>query len=288
MKEIASDLFISELNLLRNRLEAGESLYQCLSSMGIPLVAPPNIKKKFLKLAQLMLEGRTPSSSTVKAFSEQLENEKKLLQLVEQKTLSPKIQTFVIAILSGLLIISSYCLFPIQLKISLSVLTIALMMSGASLYTMQMIIKSFEKKLYFLEWIFFLRSLQLSLKCGLSLHSAVYENFPTIQNTKKISSFYLSKIKSLQIISTLETDKKNSLWMLGSRTWNTLLDCQEKGLPLTEMLDRSLVFQEEQFKAWILKKSEEISYILLIPLFFLSLPSFLIILLAPLLKAIGE
>ena len=73
MKEIASDLFISELNLLRNRLEAGESLYQCLSSMGTPLEEAQKLKNKFLKLAQLMLEGRTLASSTVKAFSEQIE-----------------------------------------------------------------------------------------------------------------------------------------------------------------------------------------------------------------------
>ena len=127
MTEVVSDFFINELNLLRNRLEAGESLYQCLSTMGGPLVAPKAKKFKFLKLAQLMLEGRTLASSAVKAYSDQVENEKKLIQLVQQKTLSPKIQAWIIATLSGVLVLSSYCLFPSQLKPSKSLLTIYLL-----------------------------------------------------------------------------------------------------------------------------------------------------------------
>ncbi len=289
MKEIASDLFISELNLLRNRLEAGESLYQCLSSMGTPLEAPQKLKHKFLKIAQLMLEGRTLASSTVKAFSEQIENEKKLIQLVEQKTLSPKIQAFIIAALSGLLILCSYWLFPPQFKVSVFILIISLSMCGASFYFMKMIIENFEKELYFLEWIFFLRSLQLSLKCGISFPTAVYENFSTAQSAQKIPSSFLTKIQSLDFISyNFSKTKKNSLWFLAARTWNSLLESQEKGLPLSDMLDRSLIFQEDQFKAWILKKSEKISYVLLIPLFLLSLPSTLLVLLAPILQAITE
>jgi hypothetical protein len=289
MKKYASDLFIGELNMLRNRLEAGESLYQCLSTMGTPLEAPPNIKNKFLKLSHLLLEGRTISSLIVKAFSDQIESEKKLIQLVDQKTLSPKIQAFIIAGISGVLIFSSYWLFPAQFKVSLSTFIIAFFMCGASLYTMKTIIKNFEKQLYFLEWIFFLRSLQLSLKCGLSLPTAVNENFATAENTKKIPQSFLVKIKSLEIISLVDSNvKKNSLWTMAARTWNTLLESQEKGLPLSDMLDRSLVFQEGQFKTWILMKSEKISFVLLIPLFLLSLPSALLILLAPLLNAISE
>lgn len=106
MKEIASDLFMSELNLLRNRLEAGESLYQCLSSMGTPLEAPQKLKHKFLKIAQLMLEGRTLASSTVKAFLNKLKM-KKTYSTCRTKTLSPKFK-----LLSSLL--SLGCLFYVH------------------------------------------------------------------------------------------------------------------------------------------------------------------------------
>ena len=283
MTKLASDLFISELNLLRNRLEAGESLYQCLSSMGTPLIAPEHIQNKFLKLAELMLEGRTLSAPSVKAFCEQIENEKKLIQLVEQKTLSPKIQAFVSAGISGLLILSSYLLFPPQLKPSITVLFIALLMCGASLYVMRLCLRRFEKELSFLEWIFFLRGIQLSLKCGLSFPTSVFENFQSLHKAQNLPQFFKTKIPKLEVITFTQ---KKSLWFLAARTWNTLLTSQEKGLPLSEMLNRSIVFQEEQFKSSILIKSERLSYILLIPLFLLSLPSAMLILLAPLLNVL--
>ncbi len=283
MTKHASDLFISELNLLRNRLEAGESLYQCLSSMGSPFIAPDHIQNKFLKLAELMLEGRTLSAPSVKAFCEQIENEKKLLQLVEQKTLSPKIQAFVSAGISGLLILSSYLLFPPQLKPSSNVLLIALLMCGASLYVMRLCLRRFEKELSFLEWIFFLRGIQLSLKCGLSFPTSVFENFQSLHKAQNLPQFFKTKIPKLEAITFTQ---KKSLWFLAARTWNTLLTSQEKGLPLSEMLDRSIIYQEERFKSAILIKCEKISYILLIPLFLFSLPSAMLILLAPLLKAL--
>jgi hypothetical protein len=279
----ASDLFISELNLLRNRLEAGESLYQCLSSMGSPFIAPDHIQNKFLKLAELMLEGRTLSAPSVKAFCEQIENEKKLLQLVEQKTLSPKIQAFVSAGISALLILSSYLLFPSQLKPSIAILLISLLMCGFSLYVMKLCLRRFEKELSFLEWIFFLRGIQLSLKCGLSFPTSVFENYQSLHKAQNLPQFFKSKIPKLEAITFVQ---KKSLWFLAARTWNTLLTSQEKGLPLSEMLDRSIIYQEERFKSSLLIKSEKLSYILLIPLFLFSLPSAMLILLAPLLKVL--
>jgi hypothetical protein len=283
MIELASDLFINELNMLRNRLESGESLYQSLSTMGIPLKAPNSIKFKFFKLAQLMLEGRTLPSSAIKAFSEQIENEKKLIQLVRQKTLSPKLQAFVTAAISGLLILSSYWLFPPQLKPTQNILIIALFMCGSSLCVMKFCISRFEKHLSFLDWIFFLRSVQLSLKCGLSFITSVNENFLSLENTQNLPLNFKRKVSQLE---QLNISNKDSLWFLAGRCWNSLLISQEKGLPLSGMLERSIIFQEEQFKSWILIKSEQMSYILLIPLFLLSLPSAMLILFSPLIKII--
>ena len=281
MTKLASDIFISELNLLRNRLEAGESLYQCLSRMGTPFDAPEHMKNKFLKLAELMLEGRTLSAPSVKAFCEQIENEKKLIQLVEQKTLSPKIQAFVSAGISVLLILSSFLLFPQQLKPSIPILLIALLMSGSSLYIMKLCLRRFKKELSFLEWIFFLRGIQLSLKCGLSFSTSVFDNSPNFLNSSNLPQIFKSKISKLEPIAF---NQNKSLWFLASRTWNSLLTSQEKGLPLSEMLDRSIIFQEEQFKSFIFIKSERLSYILLIPLFLFSLPSAMLILLSPLIN----
>ena len=284
MSEVVSDLFINELNLLRNRLEAGESLYQCLATMGCPLHAPKSKKVKFLKLAELMLEGRTLASSAIKAFSDQVENEKKLLQLVQQKTLSPKIQAFVIATLSALLVLCSYYLFPDQLKPSKKILVISLFLCGASLFVIKLCLKKFEKNLRFLEWIFFLRSIQLSLKCGLSLTASVSENLASV-HLDKLPSNFQQNIPSLDSVLHLE---KTSLWFLAARIWNALLESHKKGLPLSEMLDRSICFQEEHYKSWIVLKSEKLCYVLLIPLFLLSLPSALLILLAPLMAALNQ
>jgi hypothetical protein len=251
--------------------------------MGSPFVAPDHIQNKFLKLAELMLEGRTLSAPSVKAFCEQIENEKKLLQLVEQKTLSPKIQAFVSAGISALLILSSYLLFPSQLKPSIAILLISLLMCGFSLYVMKLCLRRFEKELSFLEWIFFLRGIQLSLKCGLSFPTSVFENYQSLHKAQNLPQFFKSKIPKLEAITFTQ---KKSLWFLAARTWNTLLTSQEKGLPLSEMLDRSIIYQEDRFKSSLLIKSEKLSYILLIPLFLFSLPSAMLILLAPLLKVL--
>src|SRR5436190_2927133 len=93
MKKLNQEL-ICELNILKNRLESGESILQCLGSMGIPLQGTQTFLKEWAQLSKLMIEGQVLPAKAVAEFASKLESENRLIDLVNQKTLSPRIQSY--------------------------------------------------------------------------------------------------------------------------------------------------------------------------------------------------
>lgn len=289
--KLIDDRMICELNILKNRLDSGESIIQCLGTMGIPLSGNIEFLEKWKKLSYLMMEGRILPAKAVSQFVEMLENRNRLIQLVNQKTLSPRIQAYLSIGIIFVLIFSSQFLFPDTLKPSFTVLSISLSLSLISTFFMHKLLKRFLNQLYFLEWISFLRSLSLSLQCGMTLPAALLENTPPQETlklwpknlTNKISLDYLEKYDDFH---REKSNSESKLWEIAVRVWKNLCKNYRDGHPQVELISKLSQLQENEFKNWILTSSDKLSYLLLLPLFLLSVPAVLILLFAPLLSAL--
>lgn len=281
---------LCELNILKNRLDAGESIIQSLQTMGVPLSGDQEFLSRWKKLSYLMMEGRVLPAKAVAEFTKQLESKNKLLQLSQQKTISPRIQAYLSASIVFLLILCSILMFPEALKPSFLVLSLSLSLSALSLFCMRKMLKHFEKELSFLDWISFLRSLSLSLECGMTLPHALKENTPALEITRSWPKEIVKKITLDFLESNLESPHfhhRSELWRMAERSWMTLCRNYQCGLPQLNILQKLSDLQEEEFKNWLQIKSEKLSYALLLPLFLLSVPAILVILFAPLLSAIS-
>lgn len=288
--KIADKAILCELNILKNRLEAGESVIQCLQSMGVPLTGPEEFLRKWEKLSFLMLEGRILPAKAVGEFTQGIESKIRLLQLAKQKTLSPRIQSYLSAGIVYFLIFSSTLFFPQSIKPDFFILGLCIALSSLSVYCMYKLLKNFESKLCFLDWINFLKSISLSLECGMTFPVALVENLPSEAHLQKWPQNLRDKVSLLYLESELQNSSFNNrsdLWALAEKSWNTLCRNYQHGLPQVGILRKLADLQEEEFKNWLTQKSDHLSYLLLIPLFTLSVPAILILLFAPLLSALN-
>ena len=288
MNEKIPNFVLCELNILRNRLESGDSIFQCLSTMGAPLPQKPWLREHWNRVAKLMLDGRILPAKAVTDLTQQLDTLKKLQDLVAQKTLSPKIQGILSFGLILLISLSSFWLFPVELRPTGLILAISLALSFVGGSFMAIALQRLTRKLCFLDWIAFQRSLCLSLQCGTSLRSALVENFPTeavlSQWPEEISASLANLTEKPLLRAKLPVKITSPLWQLGNRSWQTVVRQYERGLPLNEMVRRLSELQEYEFRVWIQVESEKLGYLLLIPLFLFNLPAVLILLFAPLLS----
>lgn len=277
---------LCELHILKNRLESGESIIQCLQSMGTPLKGSQEFLNQWSRLSELMIEGRVSPAKGVEHFASQIETQNNLLNLASQKTLSARIQAYLSSGIILLLIISSQFFFPPSVRANFGILTICLTLSAASLLIMKLFLKRFEKELFFLEWLSFLKAISLSLQCGSTFPHALTEHMPNNEMIKKLPP-QLSRNISLSAINSSETGishrKKESLWNLAERSWITLCRNYQEGLPQVELINKLIKMQENEFTHVMTKSSERLSYLLLIPLFALSVPAVFVFLFAPLL-----
>ncbi|MEZ4815663.1 MAG: hypothetical protein R3A80_10725 [Bdellovibrionota bacterium] len=275
---------LCELHILKNRLESGESIIQCLQSMGSPLKGSQEFLTQWGRLSELMIEGRVSPAKGVEHFAQQIESQNNLLNLASQKTLSARIQAYLSSGIILVLILSSQFLFPDSIRASPSILLTCISLNIASLLVMKFFLKNFEKDLFFLEWISFSKSISLSLQCGSTFPQALSEHMP---NKKMLNLLPFSKKISLQAINSnkaLESHSdKNHLWNLAERSWITLCRNYQEGLPQVELINKLIKMQENEFTHVMTKKSERLSYLLLLPLFALSVPSIFVLLFTPLL-----
>jgi hypothetical protein len=287
MKSV-DDAMICELNILKNRLDSGESIIQCLGTMGIPLSGSQEFLKKWEKLSHLMMEGRILPAKGVATFVSLFEDRNRLLRLVAQKTLSPRIQAYMSIGIIFALILASKFFFPDSLKPSFAILFTAVGLSAISSICIHFILKNFLSKLCFLEWISFLRSIALSLECGMTFPAALVENLPhpTLPTSwpknlrEKITLDFLEHPRKIPATSN------DKLWRLADRVWLSLCNNYREGLPQVEVIAKLTRLQEEEFKNWIISSSEKLGFLLLIPLFTLSVPAVLILLFGPLISAL--
>lgn len=282
---------ICELNILKNRLDSGESILQCLQSMGIPLNGDAQFLARWNQLCELMIEGKVLPAKAVGEFTLQLESNNKLLELVNQKTLSPRIQAYLSMGIIFALIISAFLFFPPTLKPSYSILFISTALALTSVLAMKILLKNFQKDLIFLEWIYFLKSLSLSLQCGMTLPHALIENQPKQSTLKKWpqSIRSLINIQSIESFREMNTQlEKKYLWNLAHRVWSSISRNYQQGLPQVELITKLCTLLEDEFKNRMVAQSEKLSFLLLIPLFTFSVPAALILLFAPLLLALSD
>lgn len=289
-KEISENL-IDSLNTIYAEVQSGTTFFQSINDQDLPKIkCSKSLIKNWISLRNAIVEGKCSALETLKVLIEELRSQKKILLQLKKKTQGPLIQMY-ISSLCGV-VLTLYLFWQSQnpdfsLKISTKVLLFSALAQIISYIISFSIIKNFKKRLRYLDWIQFTSRILLSLKWGQSLHMAYKESLKALNlellpvNTRvNIVTF------SNYLTGKLDTPKfktnKQKIWTKSEHQLKCLYKLYNDGNSLTPFLKLSLEDSYRDFQYYMECESEKVSYQLLIPLFLLQVPAFMLILLYPL------
>lgn len=258
------DKILKELRLLESRIEAGQSAYQALSQMTCALEGPETFLKSWRKLSSHILEGRLLGARSIAQFCDVFEKSNEIVDLIQQKTLAARMQSYICSGLLILILISSLFIFPPELRPSPVWICLSSVLALACLSALYLMQRHFLKKLDYFSWILFLRLLGLSLECGNTLTVALASHPPP------------SKLKY----------SKSLLWLKARDDWNLIERQYQEGLPLLKLIGQMARISEHEFLRLLKQWSEQLSYQMMIPLFLFATPALYVLLLGPILTLV--
>jgi hypothetical protein len=259
---------LKEIRLLEGRIEAGHSPYQAFSQMNCPLSGPQDFIKSWNKISHSILEGRISGAKTISYFAEIFERSNDLCDLIQQKTMSARIQSAICAGLLLLSLIASLLFFPKELQPELWLLATSLTLMSLAFLVIFFLQKQFEKKLLFSNWILFLKLISISIECGNTLQVAEREH---------------------PIPKELYLQNNGPLWLKAKEDWKLIQKHNDEGFPLLKLIHQLSKLSEKDFERNLKIWAEKLSFQLLIPLVFLATPALYLLLLGPLLtKLLGH
>lgn len=274
-----------ELHLLRNRLEAGESPLQAISQMKNTEKLPENFSRAWRALEHSILEGRLSPLKAVEEFTERYQKSNDLADMIEQKSMSARIQAYVVTALSLFIAVIATFFFPETLRPSFNDMLICFALLACAWIWQKRMLEDFRKDCFFMDWLHFFRGLSLSLQMGMILPRAIEELHPikSIANTWPISITSTEPLKH----EPKTPQKTETHWKLAQNSWNEVQRLYESGHPLSKLILHLSDIQEKTFRREIIFKTEKLSYKLMLPLFLCCLPAMLWLFFSPLLKSLS-
>lgn len=291
MSEEIPEELIDSLNQVYSEIQSGTTFFQAIHNHQLPqLKVRHSIVQNWIPLRDAIIDGKISALETLKTLIDELRSQKKILLILKKKTQSPLMQMYIGSACS--LAISLFLYFNSlsvnsTLSLPFQLLLIVLSLQGIAFYVSRKIIFSFRKKLYFLDWIQFISRIHLAMKWGQSLNLAFKEA------EEKLLIDHLPKKVQLNLINfkkklyghtpSFQVDlSKEKLWKKSQQQLKSLLALYEKGNSVTPFLKLSLDDSYREFQYYMESESEKTSYFLLLPLFFLQVPSFFLVLIYPL------
>lgn len=271
------------LTQLELRLQSGESFSSALRTMP-SLRAPAEIIEAWEALRDSSTRGEVSALQGIGHFKEYLRLQTRLTKLIQQKTFRPKAQAVLALGLSLLFLgLARVFLGPAALGDGALPLT-ALSLIVASFGWMKKIEKDFLASLWFNEWNFWLLKLSLGMSWGRTLAGALRDCPPPGTSTRwprclrqslrdfqeKILSARIEEWRSPPLSN--RNEESQALFQLG---WLARMAASGHPMagPLREMAQYSLLNFEETLN----ERAQRNELYLLLPLFLLNLPAFLML-----------
>ena len=290
------DQLIDAFELLLLRIRCGQTLTQSMRGLASPKVNA-ELNSQWQTLFLSIQKGSLRAEPGIQAFLGFLKLQRKLSGLLSQKTLLPKLQSLVIMTISAGFLLAGYLLFPDTLRPTSSVVLVSLTLNALGFLLNGYLIRSFEKDLWFAEWLMFLSNIQNNLNAGFTLARSLSVELENLEKFKNWPKSLLSDLVQLGTCIQQGTELPN-LRTLPSRAKASHQQAHEhlklltqqysNAEPLSELLSKLLPSCAEVFERQITMESEKLSLKILVPMFLFYFPSFLVLLFGPLLRGIQE
>ncbi len=280
------------LDLVLLRLRTGSTLQNSLQELP-NLKATDKISLEWVKIREQIKAGEIPADQSIKSFSKNLRLQQKTMELLQEKTLMPRFQSYVISILSILLFCIAEFSFPQNLRPDLNESLLAAILILLSALTIHRMMKHFEATLWLSEWIMWLSQIRSSLAWGHTLASAMSKSVD--QNfLKTLPKALATRLNELKLFCTQgechpqKIIEKDSCICEAMEHLAWIQKLIEEGRPIGDLIDEILKHLGPAFERRLSKSAQLLSLKILAPLFLLSLPAFMILLFAPLLRNLSQ
>lgn len=265
------------------RLKGGESLTSALRKMP-PLRASPDVIEAWEQLREPLLRGESSALPSIGHFKDYLRLQGRLRKLIRQKTFRPKAQATLALVLSLLFVVLSWTFLGAGAFANGATLIAAAFMILTSFVWMKAIERKFLATFWFSEWNFWLLKLSLTMSWGRTLAGAIRECPAPIVS----SNWPLPLKKSVKEFQQKIAEARIEDWNKASPsqgheesqahfhlTW--LATMAASGHPLAQTLREMAGQSLRSFEEDLNERAQRAELWLLLPLFLLNLPAFLIL-----------
>lgn len=281
--------FADGIDLALMRVRCGKTLRQALVNLPEVKVAPA-VAKEWAELRNRILSGDLPAEKGLESFVESLRLRERVTQLIQEKTLAPKLQAYVIAGLSCLLFVVSKFLFPATLRPKFGLCVVALGLIFFSFLWIGKLRRNFERNLWFADWLVFLQRLESSLSWGQTftasmgaIEASLWTRWPASLGAD-LGRLREASLRALPYRpSAGDAPSRDAELTKAHDQLDWIADLYRKGQPMTEILRKFVTLSFEGFERRTAMRAHRLSLELLLPLFVCSLPAFLLLLFGPLL-----
>ncbi len=284
------------LEIVLLRIQSGQCLSQALRQLP-SFSMPRGLCENWLNLRQQMEEGRISCELGLKSYIDQLRLEEELLAKLHEKTLLPKLQLYLI--IAGALAFGSSTQFfyPPHLQPQPSQCAWSLVLLATAALWMHWELRRFASQLWYCEWIFFLSRLRAQLVWGQTLSSSFAKSYSKKELGRLPSSLKDSLIQFATHlhqgqIDRFATESGRKNFQAFSEEWKVqeelcaMADLEAQGQGLAVYIEKTISLSHSTFERKLSLQTQILSLRLLAPLFLFCVPSFLLIIFAPLLNAL--
>lgn len=283
---------INSLEQVSLRIECGQTYNE--ASEDLPkLFSDRETIELWTELKKQIYLGKISIQEGIDAFSENLKLKSRLESLIAQKTLTPKYQSRIIAALCLALIAISRFYFPDNFKPTIKICSVSGFLIIAGYFCCNYLIGNFRKSLWYADWIMFLSQIRNYIKWGTTLAPSM----------KRVLALNLQRYWPKEIQSAIDTiyscsrnmdrieDFKFSLGKdheknLAQDHIRWIAKLYNKQQPISGMLNKFITRASFNFEQRIHYQADKLNLLLLAPLFIFFLPAFMLLIFAPLLRAI--
>jgi hypothetical protein len=283
------------LEVLLIRLRIGHTLRRAVEGLP-PLRSNKVAQKSWERLFHAIEEGRLSAEKSVHGFLKDLEIQDRIRGLIREKLYMPRLQSKLIAILCGLLMLALSVFMRAELGLeargtsAMGALTLVFL----SFVTTEILLKRAQRPwIFFVSWISFLSALKSLLEWGQTLGPALEQalaSHPLREAPANVTT-RLEQLRQLSVQGLEVETQAPERAPTKARSWEFegalehlkwIEQLYNQGEPLTPLLEALMPSLFEAFERHIKCEAEKLGMRALVPLFIFNIPAFFWMLLSPL------
>jgi hypothetical protein len=289
MKELEALVDALDIGILR--MESGQTLAQALNDAP-QLQCDSDWVQRWLELRDRLSKGQASGLDGLSNFRRSVKLHLRIRRLVQRRSLLPLIQAGAVASCTLIFLLVTQVFFAELFRLSFLELSTALLLTGIGCYWIKHLLAEYEKELWFMDWLEFISGLATRIGWGQGLLPAWRAGMHGIGRLpRELIEFLYSSYKRAESYETIPSVKrlppsKDRLLTRCRVRWeqvHRLFVANERVLPI---LNKELEDAYACFCDGLERRAEVLSAKLMLPLFLCFAPSYLLILLAPLIRAL--